>query len=299
MNRLATAIVLGLLLPAAHAGTPFDETRPLQPDARVSLDNLKGRIEVGTWERAEIRIAGQRGEGTEALRIEGDASDLKVKIQYPEGRSWFGNWGSGGGDSDLRVTVPVGVRLDIDTVAASVEVRGVAGAALSVESVSGDVQVDSGAAEIEVETVSGDARIQARSADVAIESVSGDVELGGDLAGRIRLEAVSGRLRLDSRTPVKQIDAGVVSGDIELRAGLQAGGRIQAESLSGDLTLVLPAGTSAKVNASSFTGSIRSPQGKVETQEHGPGSSLETTLGGGDGRIEVETFSGDLVLRQE
>jgi DUF4097 and DUF4098 domain-containing protein YvlB len=300
MTRTAAALGLILAATAAQASTPFDETRALRPDARVALDNLKGSIEVTTWDRAEIRIAGTRGEGTEGLLIEGDAGDLKVRIAYPENSGWFGSWGPGGsGDSELRVNVPVGVRLQVDSVSANIQVRGVAGKELSVDSVSGDIEVETGAADVDINTVSGDARVDARSAEVAVESVSGDVELRGELAGRVRLEAVSGRLQLDSSAAARQVDAGVVSGDIELRTGLQPGGRIEAESLSGDLVVVLPAGTSARLRASSFTGSIRSPHGKVETEEHGPGSSLDATLGEGDGRIDLETFSGDLQIRQE
>jgi DUF4097 and DUF4098 domain-containing protein YvlB len=299
MKRLALTLALAATLPAAYAATPFDETRPLDADAKVSLENIKGTIEVDTWDRNEIRITGQRGEGTEALRIEGDASDLRVKIVYPEHDGWFSGWGNRGEDSELRVTVPKGVSLDAEAVSADVEVRGVAGAELSVESVSGKVVVDTGATDVEASTVSGDLTVAARSTDVSVESVSGDVELSGEISGRIDMEAVSGGLRLDSRGNAKHVSAGVVSGDIELRTGLQPGGRISAESLSGDLELILPAGSSAQLSASSFTGTIRSDQGKVDTEEHGPGSSLETKLGSGDGRIELETFSGDLTVRSQ
>ncbi len=300
LQRITLAMGLGLALPIAFAATPFDETRALNPDADVSLDNRTGRIVVNTWDRAEIRIAGQRGDGTKALLIEGDASDLSVRIEYPESKGWFGGWGGGdAGESELRVTVPMGVTLSIDTVNASVEVQGVAGKELSIDNVSGDVVVDTGANEVAISTVSGDQRITARSNEVTLESVSGDIALGGELSGRVSIEAVSGTLSVNTKSAVKQVSAGVVSGDIELRTGLQPGGRITAESLSGDLEVILPAGISAKVDASSFTGTIHSDQGKVETEEHGPGSSLSATLGSGDGRIELETFSGDLRLREE
>jgi len=300
VNRFALGIALGLVLPIAFAATPFDETRALNPDADVSLDNRTGRIVVTTWDRAEIRVAGKRGDGTKALLIEGDVSDLSVKIEYPESRSWFGGWGGGdAGDSELLVTLPTGVRLSVDTVSASVEVQGVAGKELSIDNVSGDVVVDTGANEIAISTVSGDQRITARSNEVNLETVSGDVSLSGELSGRVSIEAVSGKLSLNTMSAAKQVSAGVVSGDIKLRTGLQPGGRITAESLSGDLEVILPAGISAKVEASSFTGTIHTDQGKVDTEEHGPGSSLSATFGSGDGRIELETFSGDLRLRQE
>jgi DUF4097 and DUF4098 domain-containing protein YvlB len=284
----------------ATAATPIDETRALEPTAQVSLDNVKGRIDVDTWDRAEIRIRGTLGSGTEGLDVEGDAGKLSVRVKYPNGNGWFGGWGGKGAeDSELLVTLPVGVSLDIDAVSARVSVRGVAGARLGIDSVSGDVDVDSGASDIEIDTVSGGQRVTARGTDVALESVSGDIDLRGDISGRIELEAVSGGLRVQSGARARLVSAGVVSGDIELRVGLQPGGRITAESLSGDLEVVVPVDTSAKVSASSFTGTIRSEQGKVETEEHGPGSSLEVTLGTGDGRIELETFSGDLGLRSE
>ena len=60
---LSLAILVACGTPPVQASTPFDETRPLHPDARVELGNLKGLIEVDTWERDEIRIAGQRGDG--------------------------------------------------------------------------------------------------------------------------------------------------------------------------------------------------------------------------------------------
>lgn len=297
MKRLTLAIVLALAVPAAQAAIPFDETRPLDADAKVALDNLQGRIDVSTWDRNEIRIEGQRADATKALLIEGDASNLSVRIEYPESRGWFGGWGGDSGESDLRVTVPMGVELDIDTVSAEVQVRGVAGKELAVDSVSGDVTLESGARAVEVDIVSGDVVVNMRAGDVAVESVSGDIEIRGAMDGRIEVEAVSGSIRVESDAAARQVNAGVVSGDVRLAVGLAPGGRIQAESLSGDLELTLPRGTSARVDASSFNGTIRSDHGKVETEEYGPGSSLSTTLGSGDGRIDLETFSGDLTIR--
>ena len=299
MTRIPLVLAIGFALAStvAEAAIPFDETRPLDADAEVSLDNLQGRIEVSTWDRNEIRIEGQRADATKALHIEGDASNLRVKIEYPESRGWFGGWGGDSGESDLRVTVPAGVELSIDTVSAEVQVRGVAGRELSIDSVSGDITVESGARSVEIDAVSGDIVVDMRSGDVAVESVSGDIEVKGAMDGRIQVEAVSGSIRIESDAAARQVNAGVVSGDVRLKVGLQPGGRIQAESLSGDLELTLPPNTSARVEASSFNGTIRSDHGKVETEEYGPGSSLSTTLGSGDGRIDLETFSGDLTIR--
>ena len=288
-----------LLLPAiAFGSTPIDETRELAPDARVSLDNLKGTIRVTVWDRSEIRLSGRLGEGTEGLEIRGDARDLDVRIKYPEQSGWFGGWGSTrAGDSDLEVTLPAGVKLEVESVSAEIDVRGIAGPSLSIENVSGDVHVETAATEVSIENVSGDQEVQANSREARLETVSGEIRLRGSISDRASLEAVSGSLTFESDAPLRSVTAGVVSGDVTLETRLAPGGRISAESLSGDVELVLPADSSARLEASSFTGTIRSDQGSVEKAEHGPGSSLSVTLGSGDGKIELETFSGDLRVR--
>lgn len=302
MNRstLTLALLLSLASGAAFAAqTPIDETRPLNADARLSVSNVKGSITVTAWDRNEVRIEGYTGDGTDGLEISGGAGDLTIRVKYPES-GWFGGWGGNdAGDSELRVSAPAGVTLKVEAVAAEVEVRGIRGAELAIENVSGDVTVDSQARDVEVSTVSGDQHLTLHSNDVSAESVSGDVEITGELGGRIDLEAVSGSLIVDSASAAKSLTAGVVSGDVRLRTGLQPGGRLRAESLSGDLDVMLPSSTSASLSASSFTGTIKSFAGTVETEEHGPGSSLEAKLGGGDGSIELETFSGDLTVRSQ
>ena len=56
---------------------------------------------------------------------------------------------------------------------------------------------------------------------------------------------------------------------------------------------------SARLRASSFSGSIRSDFGSVKEPEHGPGSSLDATSGSGDGQVKIQTFSGDIEIRRQ
>jgi len=301
MNRSILFTALMLAGSAAIGATPINESRPLDGTGRLSVSNVKGSIVVTAWDRDEVRVEGSLGEGTEGLSITGTAANLKIEVKYPEnGGGWFGGWGkNSSGDTDLRVSLPAGASLEVNSVSAEVEVRGVRGAELDVESVSGDVTVDAQARDVSIESVSGGQKLVLHANDVSAESVSGDVEITGDISGKIDLEAVSGTISVESTGAAKSLTAGVVSGDVRLRTGLQPGGRLRAESLSGDLDVVLPASTSASLRASSFTGTIKSFAGEVETEEHGPGSSLDARLGGGDGSIELETFSGDLTVRSQ
>ena len=83
----------------------------------------------------------------------------------------------------------------------------------------------------------------------------------------------------------------VVLADASL--ALAPGGEVRAETVSGDIRLVLPRNLSARVEASSFSGGLSAPGAKARKEGFGTGSSLNHRYGNGDGEIHIETFSGD------
>lgn len=286
-----------LAISPALAGTPINETRPLAPAGHVSIDNVKGRIVVRGWDRPEVKITGSLGDGVEALLVEGDANDLRIKVRYPEGGGgWFGwNGGDRGAEpTELEVSLPVGARVTVESVSADVQVAGVGGSRLTVDSVSGDIQVSgSRPDEARFDTVSGNLDLELASSDTSVDTVSGDIVLKGGLRGTVRLDSVSGNATLTAGV-VDEVNLSTVSGDGRLQAALAPSGNISADSVSGQLTLALPADTSARLQLESFSGSISSPVGKVVTEKYGPGSHLDARLGGGSGSIRLESFSGDI-----
>lgn len=300
MNTLKLVPMLGLLLVgSAVAGTPINETRPLAADAIVEVENVAGSIRVRGTATTELRVTGELGDGVEGLRIEGDGQRLSVKVQYPNEsgpRGWWG--GQRVADSQIVLEVPQGVELRAQSVSASVTVAGVSGRRAAIETVSGAVEFDGGPQALEIESVSGSLQVTATGiAEVALESVSGAIELDGAITERLRAESVSGRIRISSDQPLAKVQSSAVSGDIDLQVGLAGGGQLNAESLSGTLAVTLPAATSARITASSFSGSIRSDVGEVEKESFGPGSSLRTTLGDGAGEVRLESFSGTVRLK--
>src|SRR5690606_22931891 len=174
---LAPSIAFALLVAAtaAWADTPIDETRALDPDGRIEIDNLKGRIDVEAWDRAEVRITGSLGEGVEKLEIDGDNRSLSVRVKYPRRGGLGFRSGDNTGPTRLHVMVPLRADLEIDSVAADIDVVGVAPAEVSIDSVSGKVVLVGAPRELSVETVSGDLRVTSNSRDVDIASVSGDI----------------------------------------------------------------------------------------------------------------------------
>lgn len=296
---LPRLICLAALVAAApaFAATPIEQTRPLDADGQVSIDNLKGRIVVRTWDRPEVRITGSLGDGVEKLLIDGDKRDLRIEVRYPQNNGGWFNWGSGGDKAEpsvIEVSVPAGASVSLDSVSADIDVAGVGGRRLSADSVSGDVLVRSTrVAEANFDNVSGDIDAELDSQSLTVDSVSGDIHLKGRISGRVSLDTVSGDATLEALA-VERLTLSTVSGDGTLSAGLAAAGSITADSVSGNVNLVLPADTSARLRIETFSGNISSPVGQVQTEEYGPGKHLDAKMGSGSGQIRLESFSGNV-----
>ncbi|MEZ5465024.1 MAG: DUF4097 family beta strand repeat-containing protein [Lysobacteraceae bacterium] len=293
-TSISILLLAGLLPVAALAATTIDETRSVSGDARISVENVKGRISISAWDRGEVHVGGTLGDGVEKLEIDGGGNHLDIRVRYPQSRGWFGG-DSNAGPSLLEIKVPRAAVLDLEAVSADIDVSGIDSDALEAESVSGNVAVDARAREARVSSVSGDLELRIDAQALSVESVSGDISATGDIRGSLRAEVVSGDIDITAGE-LKEIRLSTVSGDVDLRAALAASGRLSAESVSGDLELQFPASLSAEIEAETFSGDIRSPVGKVEKAGFGNGSTLEARAGSGSARISLETFSGDIEI---
>jgi len=300
MKRTAIHSSLLLLLAAssaALASTPISETRSVNADVRIDVSNIKGDVTISGWDKNEVSITGMLGEGAKKLAIDGSGSSLSIKVEPPDKQGWF-QWGSESrmGNSTLDLKVPRNAEMKIEVVSADVALSGVAGRSLSVNGVSGKLRLDSDAKEVEVDSVSGNVELTGKAERGHLETVSGNIRARG-LGGQIKYETVSGDIDAENGD-YREVNAGTVSGDINLRGKPAKDARIEVETMSGDVHLYLPGDIAARIHATTFSGSIRSDFGKVKEEEHGPGSSLDAQLGN-DGRVNLQTFSGDIEVRRQ
>ena len=283
---------------AALAATPINQTRALNADGEVHVENISGLIKVRVWNESKVQISGSLGEGVEKLVIEGDARRLHIKVKYPDRKGWF-NWGGGTNVKEatqLEVMVPIKATLDLDAVSANIDVQGSAAPQMTISSVSGDSSVlASSPGKLSVESVSGNVTLKLTSPQVTVNTVSGDIKMLGHLHGRLDVETVSGDVELD--TPVlNQLNFNSVSGDGRFQTSLSNNGRIKMESVSGDLRLSLPKTISGEFKVESFSGDISSAFGKVVKEEYGPGQSLNARIGEGKSVVNLNTMSGDVTI---
>jgi len=275
-----------LLLPSlALADTRVDERHTLASGGRIELSNVAGKVTVRGWDRNEVQLTGSLGDGLQ-LRQEKSANRVRWEVEYPRRHT--------SGTATLVLNVPRASELLLSTVSADQDISGIDVRRLQADTVSGSLTAAGRSGDSKLNTVSGNVIAKLQTPRLDVNTVSGRIEAGGGVSGDIGAQTVSGRVGVDAGR-VQRLAVETVSGSIDLStSGLAPGGRINVESVSASVNLRLPVKVSAQLSVNSFAGSINSDAGTVERPRYGPGSNLDTKLGGGDGDIRIQSHSGSV-----
>ena len=129
-----------------------------------------------------------------------------------------------------------------------------------------------------------------------ISSVSGDVKVTG-VTGRLNASAVSGDVHITDVSG--SVSASAVSGDVKVEiTRLDGSDDMKFNTVSGDVSVMLPNNLDADVDMSSFSGSIKTDFAiEVRSERFGSRNSARAKLGEGSRRLKMSSVSGDLSLR--
>ncbi len=287
-NVLIIVCVICLASVLAWAERPVHETSAAAPNGTVEVSNIAGLIEVEGWERAEVELTGTLADSIEKVEFEVTGDHTRIKVKYPKNseKSVY---------ADLKVMVPSGSAVEVEAVSAEVSVSRVLGE-VDLESVSGDVKVFGTPAGIDAASVSGDVIVEMAADQVELASVSGDI-LVREARGEMEAATVSGDITVENGLLMGG-EFETVSGNIVLEVALDRG-HLELESMSGDLTLVVPQSTIADFEIETFSGSIDNRltgDQSIRTSKHTPGSELEFSTGSGGPKVSISSFSGSVTI---
>jgi len=175
----------------------------------------------------------------------------------------------------VTVTVPRKCPTQVGVVSATAVVSGIRSRA-SVKSVSGGITLDGITGDVDANTVSGALEAQGINGRLSFRTVSGD------------LTVADGWL--------ERFDANVVSGDVTADVDLDPLGGMQVTTVSGKVTLRLPAEADAQVNLHSMSGDVRSEFTELRRSSAPASHSVSGSLGAGSGHVSVTTMSGRVML---
>jgi hypothetical protein len=276
--------------PAALAGTPIEERAPADPAGQVEVSNTAGSVVITAWPRSEVEVTGTLGQGAERLEFSSVGKLVRVKVVLPRQSGRMEG-------TDLVLKVPAGSGLAVNTVSADVTAAGVRGTQ-RLQSVSGDLSTEAAAEDVECKTVSGDIKVtgSGQRGLLTVTTVSGDADVSR-VAGEVNGNTVSGNFEVamgdTTRSRLRS-----TSGDVGLRGRLAPDGRVDFESISGNVRLDLEGPIGAEFDVSSFNGDIRNCFGPqpVRTSEYAPGRELRFREGTGTGRVRLKTLNGEISL---
>ena len=212
-----------------------------------------------------------------------------------------------------RISVPRGAQADIRTGSGEIDVDGLSGA-VSLASVSGDVRAGDLTGGLAVSTTSGDVRLHDIAGKLSVGSISGDVTLeNGNVAGaavnttsgEVSLDGVAGALQLTSVSggiSVRdardgQLAFSTTSGGIEYQGSLAPGGVNKVDTISGDVRLRLPESSGFRLDASTVSGDLSS---EFELRDGGPIlRGLSGVAGDGSATLTIGTTSGDIRVERQ
>jgi DUF4097 and DUF4098 domain-containing protein YvlB len=194
------------------------------------------------------------------------------------------------------VTAPAGTRVSASSVSGDVTIRSIKGD-ISAGSVSGDVSIANAAHVSTAKSVSGNVSLVGlgTSSAVRVGSVSGDVSFESVKAQQISAESVSGSIRFTNGLATG-IAFKTVSGAIEYEGGIGQGGRYDVQSHSGDVRVSVGRGVGFELQATTFSGSIRTEPPTALRAATSTSRSVRGTIGDGSAVIAATTFSGDITV---
>ena len=302
--------VLTLLLaftPSVQAASDDIEREfDVAANGTLSIESNSGSIEVRTWEQNRVRVRVRNPRGFE-VEINQSGNDVSV-VANSRGRLF----GLGRSTIGFTVDVPVQYNVSLNT----------GGGKITVEDISGEVEVDTSGGRIDIGIVTGgDVKADTSGGSIEIRGATGDVEADtsggnitiGDVVGEVIADTSGGRIKIgdvqgdiEADTSGGNIEVGESTGRVHLdtsggsiRAGW-AMGSISVKTSGGNIHL---AGSDTRVKADTSGGNIEidAANGPVEADTSGGNirvrnatAAVQANTSGGRIEVDITTTTGSV-----
>ena len=285
-----SALLLLALATSVLAGETVERSLPADAAGEVAIVNIAGAVSVEGWKQAEVQVKAELGSGVERLEFTSEGKATVIRVILPKGRY-------SSGASQLKVRIPEGSSLSINTVSADQKVVAVRGSQ-RLQAVSGSIEAQQWGEELRAKTISGDVRLEGHemTAVTGVETVSGDVT-ANRLSGEIALTTVNGDADIELRELVRG-SMRTTNGDLRVRTRLAREARFETEAVNGDVELLLSGPLDADFDVETFNGGIDSCFGPkpIRTRKFAPGNSLRFKQGDGNAKVRIKTLNGSVEI---
>ncbi len=262
----------------------FEKTIPAPDKASITVSMKEAAVQVTGWDRNEINIKAKK-DISAGIIVDGD--NIRISYKDADGKEVAP-------DTDLVLQVPSKANITVATISGDLVIKAMK-ARTKIKAISGDVVMESCSGKITTKTISGDLKLSKISGGLTIKAISGDVR-GQDLQMDLfEVKSVSGDVKLIG-VKADEVRLKSVSGDMSIAGEFSATSSVRSATVSGDITLYLPAGAGFDVNTKTRSGNFHSDFDLKNLEQSG--SSRSGTVGAGGTDISLTSLSGDFSLRK-
>ena len=205
------------------------------PRGRFTLRQASGDAAIRGVEGDTVRVRSLDDRPLSDL-FDVEVGDGAIELRQVEGLSLSRKMFSHSSGAELAIEVPHGATVVVETQSADIVASDLSG-------------------EKHFRTASGEVTLSRLAGGLDVETVSGEIEVEGNAPLDLTAKSVSGDVRVRVPT-IRRLDLGTTSGDMRLDATLAGNGPFTMRSISGDVTIVGRAGF--RVEAESITGDLSS-----------------------------------------
>jgi DUF4097 and DUF4098 domain-containing protein YvlB len=273
----------------------LDRTFSISGTARLELSNIRGSVDIRPASDGVITVKAEKlvdtgdAEQTRIEMVQNNDGSVKVETRFPD--SWL-DWlfGSKPCKVNYIVTAPRACVLIINGVSNTLFVEGFEGDA-SFKTISGEMTMRAMNGLLSFNSVSGDIQLNDLTGTMQMNTVSGEIK-GTHLSGALNLKTVSGDVEFE-RSALPSVSATTVSGGMELETSLGEG-PYKFNSVSGDLTMKLPADVHFTAELQSMSGDLSIKLPSASISNHNGRQLVE--VGGGGVKVLLKSVSGDMKI---
>jgi hypothetical protein len=286
MHHKRFAILAGLLLAVALPASvlaqgdskKFNQTVDLNAGGRLTLKTFKGSIKLTSWDRNQVEVIAHIEPGDDVdddyaeesvaatrIDISGSGSSVRIKSDYDDVpcRRSFKFFGINTGCSKTLPFVHYEIRAPREL----------------------DLRLEDYKSEITLRDLEG---------NLEIKTYKGIIE-AASLAGDLRLETYKGRAEIDSIRG--SLDIETYKGDILIESA-SVNNRSKMQTYKGTISLTLPASQKLDIRADLGKRADFHSDFALTTRTFGRGH-LEGSINGGGPLLTIESYKGEIRLRQQ
>ena len=279
---MSVTLLAGLL--AAALAQQTDTTFAVRSGSRIEIETFGGSITVRGWDRNQVRVQARHTRG-ETIDIDARGSSVRIEAEGYRGPAK---------EVHFNITVPKSAHVEASGVFTDVDIQGVTGD-IDAETVQGSIRVVGGS-RVKLESVEGDLLISNARGRVQASTVNRGIRVI-DVAGDLDLETVNGPIIIE-KAQSASVDASTVNGRIIYDGTLRDGGDYSLTTHNGSIWVTVPSGTNASVSVATFNGQLDTTFEIPRFDANARRRSYNFVLGNGKGRLDLETFGGDIKLRR-